>query len=362
MDSQIKLNSEIYTFKLPLLKSIHIKNEIINYRAGLILGLSTGDEVVGYGEISPLPGLHKETYQEALAQLVTFCDNLSSSKLPRQELKNVHFFPDINLYPSVRFGVESALISFLSLDRNIRSVQILDPKNNVTQICVNGLITREENLQTQITFFIQNGYQAVKLKLGQNTIESDIEKVIYLHDQLNANVKIRLDANRCWSYSDAIQFSNGIKNIPIDYIEEPLMNPDELPKFVKETEMSVALDESLQEREYNSGFPDWCSAIILKPTVIGSVKKSIEFINMAQKSNKKSIISDTFQSGVGLSMLANLGALIGAEKIGMGLDTYRWLESDILENQIAIQNGNIDILAINKAQHQLNFSVLNKIY
>ncbi len=51
---------ELFQFQLPLRTPLKIANKEISNRDGLILKITDESNNIGVGEISPLPGLHKE--------------------------------------------------------------------------------------------------------------------------------------------------------------------------------------------------------------------------------------------------------------------------------------------------------------
>ena len=361
MDSDIKLQAEIYSFDLPLRASLYIKRKKITNRQGFILILSTLDGVKGYGEISPLPGLHTETNTEALRQLQNTCTQLPSLYQIVTDLNNKQIFKFMNLYPSVRFGLESAIIDLIANQKGISPAHVLEPQNNCRYIKVNGLITREDNFQNEIQYFLRTGYQTVKVKLGKKPVDFEIQKILLLHDLIDNRMKIRIDINQNWTVSQAEEFYKGINNLAIEYIEEPLQDAKKLPELFKLTGMPLALDESIQQIEEFSEYFDWCTAIILKPAIIGGVLKTQEYIKLAAKHGVKSIISDTFHTGIGITMLANLSALAGGDKIAMGLDTIRWMGADLVKNPVEIQGGIIDLLTASRNRKNIDFTKLNKL-
>ena len=82
-------------------------------------------------------------------------------------------------------------------------------------------------------------------------------------------MELRLDANRAWSLSDALEFAHGIAGVQIEYLEEPLQNPAALPAFHEHSGLSVALDETLLEQPPEN-FRDYrgVCAVVIKPTMV----------------------------------------------------------------------------------------------
>jgi len=361
MDSDIKPKVEIYHFDLPLRSPLWIKQEKILRRQGFVLILSTPDGKKGFGEISPLPGLHVETAYDAGKQLQNLCFKIPTLNQIYDEVKNLTILPHQDLYPSVRFGLESAIIDLLADREGLVPSQMIDSSEPCKHIQINGLITRDEDITRQIDYFLKKEYRTVKIKLGNEPITAEIQKIHEVYGQIGNSLKIRMDANRSWSVVQAQELYNNIECKSLEYIEEPLQDAEKLPELFQSTQMPIAIDESIKFWEKPAESYNWCRAIILKPALLGSVFKTYQLIKQAADHGIISVISDTFQSSVGVTMLANLSALARGDQVAMGLDTIRWMDDDILKNRIRIEKGEIDLSGVNKTRHDIDLTKLDKI-
>ena len=66
-----------------------------------------------------------------------------------------------------------------------------------------------------------------------------------LREILGEDVRLRLDANRAWSFAEAASFVRAVEDTGYEYLEEPLADPSGLESLVRDHGASVALDESL---------------------------------------------------------------------------------------------------------------------
>ena len=73
---------KVYRYALPLKKTINFNGRELSSRNGLILKLIDSNNNISYSEISPLPGFHEETIDDAIKQLSFLKEKLISSKLP----------------------------------------------------------------------------------------------------------------------------------------------------------------------------------------------------------------------------------------------------------------------------------------
>src|SRR5690625_6028733 len=87
------------------------------------------------------------------------------------------------------------------------------------------------------------GFRCYKLKVGTQSIDAEIERVRRLRTLLPADVGLRLDANRAWSYGEAARFWDGVADLEIAYIEEPVRQWDVLLKLADSGVIAIAVDE-----------------------------------------------------------------------------------------------------------------------
>ncbi|MFC2088478.1 o-succinylbenzoate synthase [Calditrichota bacterium] len=351
---------ETFQFKIPLKQELKINNQKVNIRQGLIVKITDDMGNCGYGEISPLPGLHKETLSQASNQLKTIKNLLLQNTVTgniEQIIENL--FSDSELSSSVRFGLETAIYRLFAVGHNVPILSLFS-QNPFHEININGLLSgSEKKIIERAKFLINKGYTTLKVKVGRESIDSEIKLIKLLLGIIENRAVLRLDANRKWSLQEAVSFLKGIGSDNIEYIEEPLSDPSKLEDLYLQTNFPFALDESIIDIDPTKYTPpNWCKAFVLKPTIIGSIQKTMQFIHVAEKHSISPIICDTFQSGVGLSMLVAISASVKNNRLAMGLDTYNYLETDILEipikfnqnklvvNQVLDYSNKIDLLSL----------------
>ena len=326
----------LYRYAIPFTEPITVKRQQLVQREGIILALKSACEKhVAYGEIAPLPGLHQETLQSAEAQLVELFskrETLTSSMMPDK------------LYPSVRTGVEMAMIN---LDAAISgTLPSFSEKEQVAeQIPVNALLFGDTSLVMQrAEKYFELGYRTFKLKVSANTTTQSINSIRELHRTFGSTVKLRLDANQSLSLDEAISFAKQIPPGSVAYIEEPLQQAELTGNFYAKTAIHSALDETLwQKPELLATIPEASlAALILKPNRLGGISAALHFARYAREKNLLAVFSSAFESGISLSFYAWLAASTAVEPAACGLDTYRYLQHDLLETPFGAENALLD--------------------
>jgi len=345
----------IYRYTVPFTEPLTVKGHRIVNREGIILGLQTSEEcLTAYGEVAPLPGLHRETLESAEEQLVEV--------LSKHQFANNSILPD-GLFPSVHTGLEMAMIN-LEAVRSGRNPAYSDMTEGAAKhVPVNALLFGEtEQVVHRAKEYSSLGYGTFKLKISAGNIDVAIRSIDALHRMFGNSIELRLDANQSLSLDEAIRFAGQIPIGSIAYIEEPLTKAELIGEFYAKTGIGSALDETLwQKPELLHQIPPAAiSALILKPNRLGGIAATLKLARYAKKHHLLAVFSSAFESGISLSFYSWLAASATSKPAACGLDTYRYLKHDLLETPFVAENGLLDVyklyrkgLAVNKKHLKL---------
>jgi len=346
----------LYRYAIPFTEAITVHGLKLLQREGIILALkTTEDGHTAYGEIAPLPGLHKENLASAEAQLVEV--------LSKHEFINHSIFHD-QLFPSVRTGLEMAMIN---LDAAVsgKSPKFSNAAEHPSKhVPVNALLFGDiQQVEQRAVEYFNLGYRTFKLKISSRNSDIAIRSIETLHHIFGNTIDIRLDANQSFSLDDALEFAAHIPLESIAYIEEPLKNAEDLGEFFAKTAIPSALDETLwQKPELLAQIPpEALAALILKPNQLGGISVALELALYAKKHNLLTVFSSAFESGISLSFYTWLAASASSEPAACGLDTYRYLKRDLLETPFRAENGLLDAHKLYRAGLIVNKSDLKLI-
>jgi o-succinylbenzoate synthase len=361
------LDLKIYRFQLPLTQPLFLRGRKIVSREGLALRLMDNSGIEGWGNIMPLPGVSLEDLEVARKQLqssfprkresssfndywIPVFTGMTDSKTFRKKINQT--MDSLSLAPSVHYGMEAALWNLAAATQKKNLSQWLS-FNPSSEVLVNGLLHGPlEKILREAKEMVSQGYQAVKLKVGNPDIKEDIERTTKVREILGADIPLRLDANRSWDRKKATEFAMAVSDCAVDYIEEPFLNPEEFASFVKETSMPVALDETLFEPGRRLKL-EGIKAFILKPPFLGGLERTFQWVERAKQRDIVPVISCAFESGIGVQTLAHIGSVL-VGNIPLGLDPYRWLERDLLKPRIEIHNGKIQIDSLDHCKVDLS--------
>ncbi|MBW1699530.1 MAG: mandelate racemase/muconate lactonizing enzyme family protein [Deltaproteobacteria bacterium] len=92
------------------------------------------------------------------------------------------------------------------------------------------------------------GYKTFVVKVGQGTVQEDIDRVRIVREAAGSGIKLRLDANSAWTVENAIPVLQAAESYDVEYIEQPIPPGDleGLKRIAASTRVPICVDESLQ--------------------------------------------------------------------------------------------------------------------
>ena len=334
----------IYRYQLRLTSPIAWHRQAHTHRIGLLLCLGRGNES-GWGDIAPLPGFSAESLTEAQEWAEVFAREILESPPRTLDLSA------IKIPPSVRFGFELALCN---LDIATRKPS---PQEASAVACC-GLIGHESDQQFRLAHsLVSSDYRAVKLKLGRQSLEEDLNTVHTICGQY-PHLEVRVDANRSWSISTAKEFVRATQNLTLDYLEEPLKDKTELMELARICTIPIALDETLREQDAER-YHRVADVRVLKPTLAGGIYTTLAHIERAVQENARCIISSSYECGVGMLGLIELARKLPEEI--HGLDTHKVFERDVFSVPLLLSGPKLQPEGSTES-HEIDQSILHRVW
>ncbi len=287
-------------------------------RSGLIFSLEDSAARVGNGEAAPLPGYSDDSLAEAEAALAAVVAHGTAALFecveraivdPRRLLSDLRALEIAT--PSARSAVECAVFDLVGQGRG-------EPMHRVLRACTPSLSAPITTLRCAALVELDPdagaaqaalaaGFGTLKVKVGgPESFDEELVRLTRLRQLLGPRVALRLDANRAWSSADARARLAALRPLGLEFIEEPVaaagppLNAPPVP---------IALDESLrQPRNFDSRSlrDEGVVAFVIKPTVLGGITRSLDWIELAQKLGLATVISHTFEGWIGYRALVEL--------------------------------------------------------
>jgi O-succinylbenzoate synthase len=198
------------------------------------------------------------------------------------------------------------------------------------------------------------GYRCFKIKIGDGNLSEEITRIAELSKVLGKGITLRLDANRKLRLETAVEFARALKKTSIEYFEEPFADLGLIDEFHRLTGMKVALDETVLTPDFERyQRHEAVSTYVLKASRIGTLAEVMRLINVAKSHDRNFVVSSTFESGIGLSVLAKLAVIGQARPVAMGLGTGSYFAADLVAPPLRPFRGHLVFGAPHRVSEQV---------
>jgi len=302
-----------------------------------------GHNAFGLGECAPLYDLSCDFTEDYENTLFHFCHEL--------EVKGFLDYDALRPYPSILFGLETALLSAkASLRGNYLELFDTPFARGETGIPINGLVWMgsKDEMLARMEEKLEAGFRCIKLKIGAIDWESELEMIRVLRRRFSSqSVEIRVDANGGFTTKNALSRLEELAKYGIHSIEQPIRQGQwkEMAALCRTTPLPIALDEELiglNTLERKEAFLDEIRPqyLVLKPSLHGGIHGSEEWIREAAKRKIPYWITSALESNIGLNAIAQwASSLPGRQKRPrhQGLGTGMLFEHNFEHAQLYIE-------------------------
>ncbi|CNK05483.1 O-succinylbenzoate synthase [Yersinia frederiksenii] len=296
----------LYRYSIPMDAGVILRHQRLKSRDGLLVKLQQGEQT-GWGEIAPLP----EFSQETLDQAQTAATQWLQSWVKGEELS-------LSTLPSVAFGLSCAqaeLEQSLPMTADYRKAPLCSGDPDELFAVLEAL----------------PGEKVAKVKVGLYEAVRDGMVVNVLLEAL-PDLTLRLDANRSWSRAKADGFAKYVNpelRSRIAFLEEPCKTRSESREFARDTGIAIAWDESVREADFQVEAEPGVAAIVIKPTLVGSIARCQQLVQQAHQAGLVAVISSSIESSLGLTQLARLANWLTPATVP-GLDTLDLMQAQLI--------------------------------
>lgn len=326
---------------------------VLRHKDSLFIKVSQAyqTKLYGIGECAPLKGLSLDDRDDLEEILKKICTKLSGSKWEPKSEEEIFQWVQENIdknLPSVRFGMETALLdAYYYGKRKILSNPWSEAPHQ--PISINGLAWMGDKawMLEQVRKKLEEGFSCIKIKIGAIDFEQEMKLLAYIRDHYAADqITIRVDANGAFTAKDVYQKLERLSNYDVHSIEQPIAVGQHqlMRELCAQSPVAIALDEELigvldmkDKVELLEKIKP--SYIIIKPTLLGGIEASRDWIKLAEERNIGWWITSALESNIGLNAIAQYTATYDL-KIPQGLGTGQLYHNNF-SSPLKIDSGHL---------------------
>ena len=181
-----------------------------------------------------------------------------------------------------------------------------------------------DELKEQTRKNLERGFQAIKMKVGRDSLAEDVERVAAMRELLGPDIPLMVDANMRWTVEQAIRASHAFAEYNVFWLEEPTI-PDDIEgnrRIETEGPVPVASGENLHTLYEFERIIAGAGISFPEPDVsnIGGITPWLKVAHLAEAYNRP--VTTHGVHDLHVHLLAAIPNASYLEAHGFGLDGY----------------------------------------
>ena len=299
---------KVHEFDLPLKYKFGISRETRTVQKTAIIEVKDGN-LSGFGECVANHKYYKftiEMIREDMANIADSLDKLDILETPPQKIWNM-LSDKLNHNPFAQCALDMALYDLWGKKQEKRTYELwdLDPGTNPVTDYTIGIDETDIMIKKMKEF---DGWPVFKIKLGT---DRDMEIMRKLRD--NTSAVLRIDANCAWTADQTIEYSHTLKELGVEFIEQPMpaeASEADLKKVYEHSVLPIIADESCISEEDVDKCAGYFHGVNIKVVKCGGLTPARRMIERARELGMNVMVGCMTESTVGVSGIAQLLPLL----------------------------------------------------
>ncbi|MDB5386408.1 MAG: ykfB 2 [Planctomycetaceae bacterium] len=157
---------------------------------------------------------------------------------------------------------------------------------------------------------VAEGFRTIKLKVGQDPLDYDLERIRLVREVIGPNVRLTVDANGGWSVNDAIRAASRLEEYNVAFLEQPVhrLDLDGLARVRSQIRLPVMADESVftMPDALNCIRKNAADIISIYPGKHGGILNTIAMAAMAEAAGVHCAIGSNLEWDVASAAMAHV--------------------------------------------------------
>ena len=342
VDRELDCTLEYQPFSLELASPLETAAGTIDSRDGFLVRIvaSTADadeQAVGYGEATPLAGW---------TESITDCKKALERARAAIEDGPAAALEAVDGQGAARHAVTLALGDLRASQEATPLYRHIGRGPMIGRVPVNATIGDGEPTETAraVSEAVERGFDCCKIKVGNGSVEADIERLRRTREAVGSDIELRVDANEAWTYTEAKKALKELADLGVSVLEQPLPagaleGHAALRERGQGDGVAIALDEGLLEHGVDAiceaGAAD---AVVLKPMALGGIDIARQIAAWVQELEITPIVTTTIDGVVARAGAVHLAASI-PNVPACGLATASLLAEDLGRDPVLLEKG-----------------------
>lgn len=312
----LKLQTEYHPYTLKFRFPAGTSRGVLREKRVFFIRISdrANPQAAGIGECGPLRGLSPDDLPDYEELLSGYLDRLQHRVFESTQEGALDLAAGCvpTHLPSIRFGVESALLDLAGGGRKMLFANRFSAGERA--IPINGLVWMGDAgfMAEQVEQKLRAGFTCIKMKVGAMEREQELALLQAIRKRYSEKeIVIRLDANGAFPASGALEILKEYGQYGIHSVEQPIRpgHWEAMESLCRHSPIPIALDEELightdpdrRRQVLEALAPQF---IVLKPSLLGGFAACDDWIRLAERMGCGWWITSMLEANIGLNAIA----------------------------------------------------------
>jgi L-alanine-DL-glutamate epimerase-like enolase superfamily enzyme len=304
------IHTDIWKLSIPM-HPFRIATGTMHSAQNLFIRVHTDEGITGVGECSAFPMIVGETQAtcfEMSKEFAALWKGKNALDLSTR-LAELDLFTAFN--STAKSAFDMALYDIAAKHANQPLYAFLGgrPKKMETDLTIG--IDTPENMAATARDFIGRGVRIIKVKLGHGA-EEDVARVARIREAAGPSVRIRVDANQGWTYSEAVTALTALGEYGIEFCEQPMRywHDEQLPQLRQLSPVKIMADESVYDHHDAARIikAEACDYVNIKFAKSGGIQGATEINKVCAENNIPCMMGGMLESRLALTAFAHFAS------------------------------------------------------
>ena len=336
----------LHHVRVPLVEPFRISNGVISEKDAILVEVNTGNDVIGWGEASPMSGgfYSSDTPESAWSVL---SDSLIPAALNAGEIDVSGFYEQLRAHPGDAFakaGIEGALWDAYANTLQVPFGELFGARARpIPSGVAIGIYDHVDELLERVARYTAEGYRRVKIKIQPGW---DIGPVAAVRAKF-PDLPLMVDANAAYSLADAAVFRE-LDGHSLMMIEQPLAREAhaEAGELQRQLRTPLCADESAESMPALASLIENQAARIINIKVqrVGGLSEARLMLSAARAAGLECWVGTMPELGVASAQGLHFAMLDGLTYPTDIEASTRWYADDVISPLIEIDaHGYIEL-------------------
>lgn len=309
------VNLETFKVAVPLKKPFRTSLRVVEALDSIYLKVTCNNGIVGWGEAVPIPVLTGESLKsiETVIQEIYKPFLIGKNVLEYEKIfQQLHRLVVGNF--SAKAAIDMAIYDCLAQYCKLPLFRFLGGWKDEIETDMTISVNEPKEMGEDAVRFFQKGFSVLKIKVGLESIDKDLERIKEIRKRLGKKVRLRIDANQAWSPKEAIGMIRKMEDedFQIELVEQPVKAWDlkGLKRVTDAVSTPIMADESVYSPQDALEVIQTRSADIINIKLMksGGIFQASKICSIAEASGMECMVGCMMESHLGATAAAHFAA------------------------------------------------------